>query len=99
MSGDFAGAFSSQRLPIRSPIQAAPSQGFRIVATEFRNNDPNENLRRTKARVDAVRTALQSRGVDVTRIEFTGKGSTGDDIEKPSAVQRMLWSRIDLERD
>ena len=78
-------------------LQAAPSQRFRIVATEFRNNDPNENLRRTKARVEAVRAALQSRGVDVSRIELTGKGSTRDDIERPSAIQRMLWSRIDLE--
>jgi outer membrane protein OmpA-like peptidoglycan-associated protein len=79
-------------------LRAAPSQLFRIVATEFRNNNPNENLRRTKARVEAVRAALQSRGVDVSRIEFTGKGSTRDDIERPSAIQRMLWSRIDLEQ-
>jgi len=79
-------------------LQAAPSQRFRIVATEFRNNDPNENLRRTKARVEAVRAALQSRGVDVSRIDFAGNGSPHDDIERPSAIQRMLWSRIDLER-
>jgi hypothetical protein len=79
-------------------LQAAPSQRFRIVATEFRNNDPNENLRRTKARVEAIRAALQSRGVDVSRIELAGKGNTHDDIERPSAIQRMLWSRIDLER-
>jgi outer membrane protein OmpA-like peptidoglycan-associated protein len=80
-------------------LRAAPSQRFRIVATEFRNNDPNENLRRTKARVEAIRTALQARGIDVSRIDFAGKGSTRDDIERPSAIQRMLWSRIDLERD
>jgi outer membrane protein OmpA-like peptidoglycan-associated protein len=78
-------------------LRAAPSQRFRIVATEFRNNDPNENLRRTKTRVDAVRAALQTRGVDVSRIEFAGNGSTRNDVEKPSAIQRMLWSRIDLE--
>jgi outer membrane protein OmpA-like peptidoglycan-associated protein len=80
-------------------LQAAPAQRFRIVATEFRNNDPNENLRRTKARVEAVRAALQSRGVDISRIELAGKGNPHDDIERPSAIQRMLWSRIDLERD
>jgi outer membrane protein OmpA-like peptidoglycan-associated protein len=80
-------------------LQAAPAQRFRIVATEFRNNDPNENLRRTKVRVEAVRAALQTRGVDVSRIELAGKGSPRDDIERPSAIQRMLWSRIDLVRD
>jgi len=79
-------------------IRAAPSQRFRIVAKEFRSNDANENLRRTKTRVDAVRAALQSRGIDVSRIEFAGSGSKNDGIDRPSAIQRTLWSRIDLER-
>ncbi len=79
-------------------IQAAPAQRFRIVATEYRGNNPNENLRRTKARVDAVRAALQSRGVDVSLVDFVGNGSKSDGVPRPSAIQRMLWSRIDLER-
>jgi outer membrane protein OmpA-like peptidoglycan-associated protein len=79
-------------------LRAAPSQRFRIVATEFRYNDPNENLRRSKTRVEAVRAALQSRGVDVSRIELAGNGSKRNDIQLPSALQRMLWSRIDLEQ-
>ena len=79
-------------------LRAAPSQRFRLVAREFRNNDPNENLRRTKARVEAVRAALQSRGADVSRIELAAIGSKRDDIDRPSVIQRMLWSRIDLEK-
>jgi hypothetical protein len=77
-------------------IRTMPAQRCRIVAREFRHNDPNENRRRTMLRVDAVRHALRARGIDVSRITFAGEGSAGNDIEKPSAVQRMLWSRIDL---
>jgi hypothetical protein len=79
-------------------LRAAPSQRYRIVAMEYRNNDPNENLRHTKTRLEAVRAALQSRGINVSRIEFAAIGSKSDDIERPSAIQRMLWSRIDLEQ-
>jgi hypothetical protein len=79
-------------------INATPAQRFRITAQEFRNNDPSENLRRTKARVDALRAALEARHVDVSRIEFLGNGSERKGIDMPSALQRMLWSRIDLER-
>jgi outer membrane protein OmpA-like peptidoglycan-associated protein len=79
-------------------LAAAPSERFRITAHEFRNNDAKENRRRTAARVDAVRNALRARRVDVSRIEFIGKGSEAEPIEMPSAIQRMLWSRIDLEK-
>jgi hypothetical protein len=88
---------SAATLDAAATLLRTPLQQFRIVAKEFRNNDPNENLRRTKTRVEAVRAALQSRGIDVSRIEFAGIGSKADGIERPSAVQRMLWSRIDLE--
>jgi hypothetical protein len=79
-------------------IKAFPARRFRVTAREFRNNDPNENRRRTTARVDAIRAALRARGVDVSRVEFVGAGSEKIDVNMPSAVQRMLWSRVDLER-
>ena len=79
-------------------IQAAPNERFRIVAQEFRDNSASANGRRTKARVDAVRAALSARGVDVARIDFVAKGSENQDLNMPSALQRALWSRIDLER-
>lgn len=79
-------------------INAAPAQRFRITAQEFRNNDPSENRRRTQARIDALRDALRARRVDVSRVEFVSNGSERKDIKMPSALQRMLWSRIDLEQ-
>jgi outer membrane protein OmpA-like peptidoglycan-associated protein len=79
-------------------LRAAPAERFRIVAREFRQNDANENLRRTTARVDAVRAALRARGIDVARIDFVSDGSRKSGVDMPSAIQRALWSRIDLER-
>lgn len=79
-------------------IKAAPAQRFRIVAQEFRNNDVNENRRRTVARIDAIRNALRERGVELARIEFIGKGSDTSPDPMPSALQRALWSRIDLQK-
>ena len=81
-----------------SLIASMPKQRFRIIAREFRRNDPRENHRLTSLRIDALRNALRARGVDLTRIDFVASGSESSSIEKPSAVQRMLWSRIDLER-
>ena len=78
-------------------IQGAPSQRFRIIAREFRNNDPAVNLRLTQSRIEAIRTALRARKVDLARVELVPDGSKRPDTDAPSAVQRMLWSRIDLE--
>ena len=72
-------------------------QRFRIIAREFRENDPAVNLRLTTSRIDAIRAALRARGIDVSRIDLVSDGSKRTDPDKPSAVQRMLWSRIDLE--
>ena len=77
-------------------IRSQPSQRFRITAREYRNNDPAMNQRVTVARIEAVRAALRARGVDLSRVEFAGEGSKPIEYEMPSAVQRMLWSRIDL---
>ncbi len=78
-------------------IKATPAQRFRVFAQEVHHNDPNENRRRTVARVEAIRAALRARGVDVSRMEFVGNGSKAAVHEMPSAVQRMLWTRVDLE--
>ncbi len=78
-------------------IRAMPSQRFRVSAYEFRNNDPKENRRRTGLRIEAIRAALQSRGIDVSKLEFVSNGDRHPGAEVPSAVQRMLESRIDLE--
>lgn len=77
-------------------LAAAPSQRFRIEAHEFRGANAEENRRRTEARVASIRAALQTRGADLSRIEFAASGSDWKIAETPFAVQRLLWSRTDL---
>lgn len=78
-------------------VHGAPAQRFRIAAYEFRSGNADEDHRHTVTRIAALRAALAQRGVDLTRVEFLAGGSTRPDAEVPSAVQRMLWSRVDLE--
>lgn len=78
-------------------IARSPSQKFRVVAHDFRSGDAGENLRRSEARASAVGRALVARGVDTARIELGATGSTRQDAEIASEVQRLLWTRVDLE--
>ncbi|MDQ3280620.1 MAG: discoidin domain-containing protein [Acidobacteriota bacterium] len=75
---------------------APPQQRFAIVAHEFRFAR-DENLQRTRDRIASLRAALQARNVDLSRIELVASGSDRRDAETVFAVQRLLWSRIDLE--
>lgn len=77
-------------------IRENPTQRFRLVSHELRDNDPKANERRSAARANAVREALRARGIDVARIAVEAKGREGIEYETPSAIQRMVWSRLDL---
>ena len=63
--------------------------GGRIVFAELAGDDP-EALRGRGSN-------QRRRGIDVSRMDLVSDGSKRPDPDKPSAVQRMLWSRIDLE--
>ncbi|HYH06260.1 MAG TPA: discoidin domain-containing protein [Thermoanaerobaculia bacterium] len=76
---------------------AALKTRFRLVAHEFAYATPEENKRRADARLASLRAALLARGVDLARIEFVASGSQRPDTEAAYAVERLLWSRIDLE--
>lgn len=90
--------FDSASLDVAaSLIAAAPSQGFRVVAHEFRSTDPRENEQRSAARIAEVRRELAKRGVDLKRVEFVASGSSRKDAEPTYAIQRLLYSRVDLE--
>jgi hypothetical protein len=76
-------------------IADAPTQRFRITAYEFRHAK-DENRQRTAARIASLRTALEARGADLSRVELEAKGDDWQLAEPVFAVQRLLWSRIDL---
>ncbi len=77
---------------------AAPSRRFRVVAHEFRYT-PEENRQRSVARIESLRGILQSAGVDISRIDFVASGDENAEAREETvfAVQRLLWSRTDLE--
>lgn len=77
---------------------APPAQRFRIVSYEFRHA-AEENRQRTVARIESLRSILQSNGLDVARIDFVAAGDEHAQAREETvfAVQRLLWSRIDLE--
>ncbi len=79
-------------------VAAAPSDRFRVVAHELRNADPEENRRQTSARIVSVREGLRSRGVDVSRMEFISAGSDWSEPPIHTALQRLMASRVDVER-
>jgi hypothetical protein len=68
---------------------------FRITSHELRV-DAAEN--RTAARIASLRTALQKRGVDLTRIDFVAAGNRWNGPPIVAAIQRLLASRVDLEK-
>ncbi|HEX7829426.1 MAG TPA: discoidin domain-containing protein [Thermoanaerobaculia bacterium] len=79
-------------------IAATPSQTFRIVAHELREMTADVSKQRTQKRVDAMRAALKSRGADLSRIEFVSAGDAWSEPPIFTALQRLLASRVDLER-
>lgn len=76
-------------------VAGAPTERFRITAYEFRHGK-DENRQRTTARIASLRSALEARGVDLSRVELVAKGDDWPLAEPVFAVQRLLWSRIDL---
>lgn len=77
---------------------APPAQRFRVVAHEFRHGT-EENRQRTVARIESLRGILQSSGVDVARIDFVAGADEHPQAREETvfAIQRLLWSRVDLE--
>ncbi|MFP5246827.1 MAG: discoidin domain-containing protein [Thermoanaerobaculia bacterium] len=80
-----------------SLIRNQPAQNFRVVAYEFRDPDPAQNQKHTADRIAAMRAALTKRGVDLNRIEFVANGSKVTDQEPVFAIQRLIYSRVDLQ--
>lgn len=83
---------------LRSWLVPAPSQSIRVTAHEARGASPEENRRHTDARIASIRAALQERGVDTDRIEFVSAGSEWKGPTLSAALQRLLASRVDVER-
>lgn len=95
---EFAAEPSSPTLDTLVAYLTQSRQRHRIVSREFRETTPEANRRRAGMRLAALRTALEERGVDLSRIDFVAAGSDSAVIESDHAIMRLLSSRMDLER-
>jgi hypothetical protein len=77
-------------------VVSKPGQRFRVTAYEYREKTPEESRRRAETRLASLRTALQQHGADLTRIELVPAARPIPKTELDFAVQRILWSRMDL---
>ncbi|HVE72068.1 MAG TPA: discoidin domain-containing protein [Thermoanaerobaculia bacterium] len=87
---------STPQLEAIVPLLREPAQRVRIISHELRYDTPDENRRRTAARIATLRRALQSRGVNVDRIEFVAAGSDWSGPSIYTTLQRLFASRVEL---
>lgn len=77
-------------------IGTAPVQ-LRIVSHEFRETSPQANAASAKHALDALRTELAHRGVNVAKVQFLTAGSDSPRQLAVTDVMRQLYSSVDLE--
>jgi hypothetical protein len=87
---------SAPTLDAVASLIASSSQRLRVVAHELRHDTPEQNRQHTAARLQALRAALEKRGVNLARIDFVSAGNDVGGIVLRSALQRSLLSRVDL---
>jgi hypothetical protein len=75
---------------------ASSPQRMSLVAHELRYAIPEQNKQHAAARLQALRAALQARGVDLRRIDFVAAGSDRNGSSLSSALQQAALSRVDL---
>jgi outer membrane protein OmpA-like peptidoglycan-associated protein len=75
-------------------LKAYPSTRMRLEGHTDNTGDPEANNRLSLARAEAVKSTLGTRGIDVSRIETVGQGSTqpitSNDTESGRAQNRRL---------
>ncbi len=77
-------------------LVSSSSQRLRVIAHELRYATPEQNQQHAAARVQALRSALGKRGVNLARIDFVAAGSDWSGPILRSALHRALVSRVDL---
>lgn len=79
-------------------IASHPQTRFALTAYEVREPDRARASARARKRLDSLMTALKERGVDLARIEPRVVGNDPALIQNDD-MQRVIYSRIDLERN
>ena len=74
----------------------ARDKRYRLVSREFRMENAAANLKAAQKRLDALRAALQKRGVDPARFDWQATGNDSPPRPIETEIQRVLYGVIEL---
>jgi hypothetical protein len=78
-------------------IAALPPRHYKLVSRELRAGSPDGDRKRSQERLDALRAALQKRGVDAARFEWQAIGSDSPPRPIETEIERVLYGVIELQ--
>jgi hypothetical protein len=90
-------AASDDALAIIANLAATAPVPLRVVAHEFREATPQANRARAQRALDALRSELARRGVNVSALQWITLGSDHPRQDADTDTVRALYSSIDLE--
>ncbi len=70
---------------------------YKFVSREFRMGSPAANVKRSQERLDALRSAMQKRGIDPKRFEWQAIGDDSPPRTIGTEIQRVLYGVIELQ--
>ena len=82
---------------IRDVLGRAGKERIRLVSREFRQDSEDANVKVARQRLDALKSALQRAGVDLSRVDFETLGSARPHAPVATEAARMLFSVIEVE--
>ena len=94
-NGNLDEAQSAATLDMLSAIVARTR--FRLVSREFREPNDAANKQRAQQRLNSLRTTLQKRGIDVSRLDWVAMGSDAPPRKIESDIERVLYGTIELQ--
>jgi F5/8 type C domain len=93
-NGGIDEAASAATLDLITKIGA---EHYKLVSREFRVGSAEGNRKRSQERLDALKAALQKRGVDPSRFQWQAIGSDSPPRPIETEIQRVLYSVIELQ--
>jgi hypothetical protein len=82
---------------LESLIRRLPGQRLRLLAREFHEASPDANRTRAVTRLESLRSALRTRGVETNNLELVPLGSGSPRRPTATAPMRQLYSVVEIE--
>jgi F5/8 type C domain-containing protein len=75
----------------------ARAKRYRLVSREFRQANGVENRRHAQGRLDSLRAAMQRRGIDPARFDWSAAGSDSPPRAIENEIMRTLYGVVELQ--